>query len=163
MARGGLALALSLLLMLGVGTRRGVGVSPLRSTAWAVLVAGGLGALPWFLIPNVGGALGSTLSLGLMGTMAVALGPYGALAILTVLPAFLAVALGLHVRRLRPFLVGLSIGSAAFLLVEALWPTLRMGLLPHLAVGPWLVLHGLAALGLGALVAARSSSARSSA
>lgn len=154
--RAGLALGLSLLLMLGLRRRHGgLGVSPWRSTAWAVLIAGGLGALPWFLIPAVGGAVGSTLSLGLLGNAAAWLGPHGALVLLTAIPAFVAIALGLHVKRLRPLLVGLSVGSAAFLLVEALWPTLRVGLLPELAVGPWLVLNGLAALGLGALVAAR--------
>lgn len=154
-ARGALAIGLSLLLLLGLRRRLNGRGDNLRAAGWAVLIAGGLGALPWHWLPAVGGSVGTTMSLGVLGNAAAWLGPWGALAALTVLPAFLAVALGLHVKRLRPLLVGLSVGSAAFLLVEASWPTLRLAALPELAVGPWLVVNGLAALGLGALVASR--------
>lgn len=92
----------------------------------------------------------------MLGSGASLLGPFAALLVLSVLPAFGAVAVGLQSARLRGALVGLCLGSAAFLLVEALWPTARVGLLPELLVGPWLVLNGFLALGLGALVAARA-------
>ncbi|HBQ12160.1 MAG TPA: hypothetical protein DEF51_13740 [Myxococcales bacterium] len=65
-------------------------------------------------------------------------------------------ALGYHVKRLRPLLVGLGLGSAAFLAVEALWPTLRFALLPEALVGPWLLLNALGALGLAAVVARKA-------
>jgi serine protease len=157
--RAGLAIGLSLMLLLALRRRDRLGVSPWSSTGWAVAAAGGLGALPWAWVPSVGGTIGTTLSLGALGNGAVALGPWGALLLLTVLPAFAAVALGLHAKRLRPLLVGLSLGSAAFLAVEALWPTLRLAAIPELFVGPWLLVQAALALGLAALVARRDRSA----
>lgn len=155
-ARAGLALGLSLLLLLGLRRRDALGVSPVSTTGWAVAVGGGLGALPWFLLPAIGGTIGTAASLGVLGSAASALGPWGALFMVSVLPAFGLSVLGLHVKRLRPMLVGLSLGSAAFIMVEALWPTLRLALVPELLVGPWLVVNALAALGLSALVARRA-------
>jgi serine protease len=158
-ARAGLALGVSALVLLWLRRRQKLGVGPIAASALALFVAGGLGALPWFWIPSVGGSLGSALSLGVLGNAANLLGPYGALLALSVLPAFLAVMLGLHVTRLRSVLVGLCFGSAAFLFVEALWPTALVAILPAVLVGPWLVLNGVLALGLGALVASRGGEA----
>lgn len=153
-ARGVAAIGLALLMFLGFVRRREAGVSRLGTTAWSVALAGGLGALPWAWI-GLGG-LGATLGLGLLGSVASALGPWGGLIVMSVLPAFGAVALGLHVKRLRPLLVGLCLSSAALLGVEALWPTARLALLPELLVGPWLLVNAALALGLGALVARRA-------
>lgn len=153
--RAGFALGLSALVLLWLRRRQQLAVAPVAAGALALLVAGGLGVLPWHWLPLIGGSLGATLSLGVLGNGAAALGPYGALAVLSVLPAFLAVAIGLHVARLRSLLVALCFGSAAFLFVEALWPTAQIGLLPSVLVGPWLAVNGALALGLGWLVAAR--------
>ena len=38
-------------------------------------------------------------------------------------------------------------------LFQALWPTLQIGILPDLLVGPWLVVNGILATLLGVLVA----------
>jgi serine protease len=152
-ARAGMALGLCALVMLWLRRREKLGVAPVAAGAFAMLFAGGLGALPWHWIPAVGASVEPVMSLGLLGNAASALGPYLGLLVLSVIPAFAAVAMGLHIRRLRSALVGLCIGSAAYLLVEALWPTAHVALLPAILVGPWLVLNGLLALGLGWLVA----------
>ena len=152
-ARGISALGIALLLMVGFGWRRSGGASLPPTAAVAVGVSGGLGVLPWALIPLVGGALSSGMSLGLLGSAASALGPWGAPFVLSAAPAFAAIALFLHVPRLRSVLVGLCFGSAGFLIVEGLWPTLQIGILPDLLVGPWLVVNGALAMMLGGLVA----------
>ncbi len=152
-ARGVVALGIALLLLIGVRRRGGLTPSLPATSAWAVAFGGGLGLLPWALIPFVGSAIGTHLTLGALGSAAAAMGPWGAPFVLSVAPAFAAVALLLHVPRLRAPLVGLCFGSAGFLLVEGLWPTLQIGLLPELLVGPWLVVNGVLALLLGTLVA----------
>jgi serine protease len=157
-ARAGFALGLSALVLLWLRRKQALGVAPLAAGALALLIAGGFGALPWHWVPAVGGSLGSALSLGVLGNAASVVGPYGALFALSVLPAFFAVVFGLQITRLRSLLVGLCLGSAAFLFAEALWPTALVGLLPDVLVGPWLVVNGALALGLGWLVAARSRS-----
>lgn len=155
-ARGAASLGLAAFVLLWLRRRQKLGVSALAAGGFAILFAGGLGVLPWHWIPGVGASVAPAMSLGLLGNGASLLGPFAALLVLSVLPAFAAVAVGLQSARLRGALVGLCLGSAAFLLVEALWPTARVGLLPQLLVGPWLVLNGFLALGLGALVAARA-------
>ena len=67
-----------------------------------------------------------------------------------------AVALMLHFRKMQPLLVGLCLGTAAFLLVEALAPTMTIALLPGWLAGPWLVLNAGIALWLGRQVARQS-------
>lgn len=151
-ARGVTALGLALLLLLGL-RRREQSPSLTATSAWSAAIAGGLGVIPFALIPVVGGAIGSAASLGLLGSVASAFGPWGAPFVLSVGPAFAAVALFLHVQRLRPLLVGLCFGSAGFLFVEALWPALQIGVLPDVLVGPWLVVNGILAALLGVLVA----------
>ncbi|MBX3269353.1 MAG: S8 family serine peptidase [Sandaracinaceae bacterium] len=151
-ARGLAALGLALFFALALRRRASLGA--LASTsAWSVAIAGGLGILPWGLLPVVGAALGTGFSLGALGSLATAFGPWGAPFVLSVGPAFGAVALLLHVERLRPLLVGLCFGSAGFLVVEAVWPTMSIGVLPDVLVGPWLVVNGALAAGLGVLVA----------
>jgi serine protease len=155
-ARGGLALGLAALVLLALRRRNTLAVAPLGAAALAVAVAGGLGVLPWHWVPAIGETVATSASLGLLGQTASWVGPYGALLVMSALPAFLAVVLGLHVARLRGLLVGLSLGSAAFLVVEALSPSAHVGILPDVLVGPWLVLNALFALGLGWLVATRA-------
>jgi len=152
-ARGVTALGIALLLMIGLRRRNYLTPSLPATSAWAVAFSGGLGLIPWALIPLVGSAIGTHMTLGAFGSAALALGPWGAPFVLSVAPAFAAVALFLHVQKLRPALVGLCFGSAGFLLVEGLWPTLQIGVLPELLVGPWLIINGAFALALGALVA----------
>ncbi|MEC7518783.1 MAG: S8 family serine peptidase [Myxococcota bacterium] len=154
LARGAAALGLSLLVLLGLRRKQALGVAPAGTAAFAVVGAGGLGALPWALA-GLGG-LGGLLSLGALGAAASPLGAWGALLLVSALPTLGAVALGYHVKRLRPLLVGLGIGSAAFMAVEALWPTLRFALLPEAMIGPWLLLNALGALGLAAVVARKA-------
>lgn len=156
--RAGFALGLSALVLLWLRRRQRLGVGPITAAAAALLVAGGFGVLPWHLLPAVGGDVAAAASMGILGNASHALGPYGALLVLSVLPAFVAVALGLHIARLRGVLVGLCLGSAAYLFVEAVWPTVLVGLLPAVLVGPWLVINGALALGLGWLVATRHRS-----
>lgn len=155
-ARGVATLGLVLLLMLGIRRRSPTASLP-ASSAWAVAFSGGLGLLPWAFIPMIGSAVATGMTLGVLGSGATALGGYGAPFVLSVAPAFLAVAFLLHVERLRPLLTGLCFGSAGFLIVEALWPTLHIALLPEFIAGPWLALNGLLALGLGALVARKKT------
>jgi serine protease len=155
-ARGTLALGLSALVLLALRRRRRLGVGALATTGLALVIAGGLGALPWHWLGGVGAAVAMPASLGVLGQGANLLGPLGALLVLSVLPTFLAVALGQHVPRLRSAIVGLGLGSAAFLVVEALWPMASIGLLPSALIGPWLLANALAAIGLAWLVAARA-------
>lgn len=154
-ARGGLALGLSALVLVALRRRRRLGVGGVTTAGFALLFAGGLGALPWHWLGGLGAGMAAPLSLGVLGNGASLLGPFGALLLFSAVPAFVAIALGQHLPRLRSALVGLTFGSAAFLAVEALWPTARVALVPELLVGPWLLLNALAALGLGYLVAAR--------
>jgi serine protease len=53
----------------------------------------------------------------------------------------LAVGLLLSSKRLRPVVVGLAFGTAAYLVVEALLPTVRWSFGPALLAGPWLLLQ----------------------
>jgi serine protease len=155
-ARGGLAIAFSMLVLLALRRRQQLGVSAGFAGLVALAIAGGFGALPWHWIPAVGGDVSTAASLGALGNVSSWLGSWGALFVMSVLPAFAAVAIGYHVTKLRSVLVGLSLGSAAFLLVEALWPTARVALLPEAFVGPWLVVNALLALGLAWVVAKRA-------
>ncbi len=155
-ARAGAAFGLAALVLIWLRRRQKLGVSAAASGALALVFAGGLGALPWHWVPGVGASLAPAFSLGVLGNGAAWLGPWGALFVLSVLPAFAAVALLLSAKRMRSALVGLCLGSAGFLLVEALWPTARIALLPELLVGPWLVVNAFLALGLGWIVAARA-------
>ena len=156
-ARGAAALGFVLLMLLGLRRRNEAGgVSGVRSAAWSVALAGGLGLLPWFLIPQLGAWIGAPLSAGLFGGLASAAGPLAAPLVLSALPIFIAVIFTLHIERMRPVLVGLGVGGAAFFAVEALWPTMNIGLLPELAIGPWLLVNALLAVGLSFLVARKA-------
>ena len=64
-----------------------------------------------------------------------------------------AVAFLLQAKRMQPLLVGLCLGTAAFLLMEAVWPTLDVALLPGWLLGPWLIANATLALWLGRQVA----------
>lgn len=73
--RAGFALGLSALVLLWLRRRQQLAVAPVAAGALALLVAGGLGVLPWHWLPLIGGSLGATLSLGVLGNGAAALGP----------------------------------------------------------------------------------------
>ncbi|MGF1469457.1 MAG: S8 family peptidase [Sandaracinaceae bacterium] len=152
-AAGRAAVAGLLVLLLGVGLRRRLGVSLAVVGPVALLVAGAAGVLPWHLVGA--GGHGSSLALGPLGLSALAAGPTLGLLVLSVLPFFGLVALTLSLEGFRGPLVGVGLGMAAFLTVEALWPTLRVGLVPELLVGPWLLASATATFLLALLVARR--------
>ncbi|UJR79235.1 S8 family peptidase [Sandaracinus amylolyticus] len=154
-ARGALAALLGLGVLVGLRRRGKLGVGIAGATMLAVVLAGGLGALPWHLVPGLGG-LESLLAGGGPGTAAHLGGRWTALLAMSALVPLAAVALMLHFRKMQPLLVGLCLGTAAFLLVEALAPTTAIALLPGWLAGPWLVLNAGVALWLGRQVARQS-------
>lgn len=159
-ARGLLALGLGGLLLVGL-RRRSLLVVPLAPTlGLAFATAGGLAMLPL-------GWLGSHFGLGATTADAVPLiaGVPAALAGLSpfLAPAALSaalplglVALLLGVPRALPAVVGVALGVAAHLLVEALAPTAAIALLPSALVGPWLLLNAALCIGLARLAARRT-------
>jgi serine protease len=155
-ARGLIAMLLGLGVLASLRRRQKLGVGFVGATAVAVVVAGGLGAIPWDLIPGLG-VLDSILAGGGPGLGAHALagegGRWTALFAVSALVPLVAVALMLHFRKLQPLLVGLCLGTAAFLMLEAVWPTLELALLPGWLIGPWLIANGVLAVFLGRQVA----------
>ncbi|MDQ3034943.1 MAG: S8 family peptidase [Myxococcota bacterium] len=153
--RGMLAALLGIGLLAALRRRGKLGIGIAGATTVAFVVAGGLGALPWHWVPGLAG-LDTMLSWGGPGLGAQLGGRFGALLALSALVPLGAVALMLHFRKVQPLLVGLCLGTAAFLFVEALWPTMTVALLPAWLVGPWLVANGALALFLGRQVARRT-------
>ncbi len=150
--RGVLAVALGIGVLALLRRRHQLGTGFLTATAVAFVTAGGLGALPFHAIAGTAG-LGTLLSWGGPGLGANLLGSWGALFAFSALIPLVIVALMLHLRKMQPLLVGLCLGTAAFLLIEAFWPTTTLALLPSLLVGPWLVLNAAVVLVLGRQVA----------
>ena len=151
-ARG--LLALVMLLGVAFGLRRrgelATRVGPALLTAFAV--AGGLAIFAY--VPGLG-ALGTTLAAGGPGTGAAMLGSHAAFFALSALVPLAAVALLLHLGRARPILLGLCVGTAAFLVFEAIQHTVALALIPWWAAGPWLLANAAACLWLGRQVARR--------
>ena len=83
-------------------------------------------------------------------------GPYAGWLLLSALVPFGFAAVFLQKERLKPLLVGLSLGMGAFLLVEALVPTLHLGLVSGPLAGLWLLLQAGLCFGLGALIAKKA-------
>ena len=152
-ARGLVALAGSLFVLFALRRQRRLAVGLVSTTAIAVVLAGGLGVLPWNLI-GLGG-VGAVVGEGVPGLAAVALGPNaGVLALSALVPVALVLLL-LQQRRALPIIVGVCLGVAAWLVVEAISPSVFVDLLPAWAIGPWLVLNALVALAMGRQAAAR--------
>jgi serine protease len=152
-ARGLLAGFLALGVLCALRRRGELGVGVGRASLLAFVIAGGLGVFPWHLLGLgglepilAGGGPGVGLALG---------GRWGAALVLSALVPLGAVVLLLHVRRLHPFLVGLCLGTSAFLVIEAVWPTTSIALLPSVLAGPWLLANALLAAWLGRQVALR--------
>jgi serine protease len=152
--RGMLAVAFGIGVLALLRRRHQLGIGFATATAVAFVIAGGLGAVPFHAITGLAG-LGTLLSWGGPGLGANLLGQWGALFAFSALVPLVAVVLMLHFRKVQPLLVGLCLGTAAFLLIEAFWPTTTIALLPSLLVGPWLVLNATVALVLGRQVARR--------
>ncbi len=157
--RGIAALAIAGVL-LGALKRRGkLGVSLGLSAAVAFVVAGGLSVLPFSAIglgslePWLAGGVPGAAVLGASMIHAQSL---VATVLLTALVPLGATLFFLQHKRFLPLIVGLSIGFAAYLMVEAVIPTTQLALLPFFAAGPWLLGHAAAASWLGRQ-AARSS------
>ncbi len=141
-ARGTAALGFLFLSMLGLSRRRRLSASVegknVRIGLFAFAIAGGLSLLPFVS----GLSLLSALSANSMGAI---------LACSALVP-FAALALGYGSKRAHPYLVGLSVGVAGFLAVEAVVPTLTFSL-PPIVIGPWLIANALACLFFARMVA----------
>jgi serine protease len=145
--RGLAALVLGALVLGGLSRRGRLGVGPVAATSVAFVVAGGLAVLPFSYIGL--GALEPWLAGGLPGALAhvgsfAHLGVIAATVALTALVPLGGVLFFLQNKRLLPLIVGVSLGFAAYLLVEALVPSARLAL-PMIVTGPWLLAHAAAA------------------
>lgn len=159
-ARGLVALGLGGLALLGL-RRRALLVVPLAPTlGLAFVTAGGLAMLPlgWLGAPLGLGAVGADAAPFVAGLPAALAGlsPFVAPAALSAALPLGLVALLLGVRRALPIVVGVALGVAAHLLVEALLPTASVALLPGLLVGPWLLLNAALCVGVARLAARRT-------
>ncbi len=145
--RGIAALALGALVLGSLRRRGRLGVSTAATTGIAFAVAGGLAVLPFsavglgvlepWLAGGVPGALAHLGSFAHVGVIAATLA-------LTALIPLGGVLFFLQNKRLLPLIVGVSLGFAAYLLVEAVVPTARLAL-PSLVTGPWLLAQAAAA------------------
>jgi serine protease len=149
--RGLLAALLGIAVLFSLRRRDKLGVGVVRAIALSFVIAGGLGALPWHWLGL--GAVDPLLAGGGPGLGASIAGRWAGFLALSALVPLGAVALMLHFRRMQPVLVGLCLGTAAFLLVEAIRPTIEMALMPSWIAGPWLVVNAAVAAWLGRQVA----------
>lgn len=145
--RGLAALVLGALVLGGLSRRGRLGVAPVVTTGIAFAVAGGLAILPFSAV-GLGG-LEPWLAGGLPGALVhfgsfAHIGVVAATVALTALVPLAGVLFFLQNKRLLPLVVGVSLGFAAYLLVEAVVPTARLAL-PLLVTGPWLLAHAAAA------------------
>ncbi|MDH5490869.1 MAG: S8 family peptidase [Myxococcales bacterium] len=133
--RGLLALLLGGVLLFGLRRRERLDLRRGPSLALALLLSGGLAALPWHWL----GAASGPMILLLGGPLVAAEG-WTALLVLTALPTILVASLLLGRRWGRTLVFGVGVGSAAFLVAEAIAPSAG---LPALGswIGPWLLLH----------------------
>ena len=152
--RGLTALALAAIVLGGLRRRGTLGVSAGATTITAFVVAGGLAVLPLSALGL--GALEPWLAGGVPGALAHA-GAIAATIALTALVPLGAVLFLLQNRRALPLIVGLALGFAAYLLVEAVAPTMRLAWLPAIVVGPWLLGHAAAATWLARQAAMRGA------
>lgn len=113
---------------------------------WSAAFAGGLAVLPlhWLGIES------SWLS---FGALPEAVQPLVA----SILLPILVVGVFYGNRRMRPLLVGLSFGLAAWLTLEAVFPTQVFGWVPALLTGPLMLVQALAAAFLGRQLLVRGS------
>ncbi len=145
--RGLAALALGALVLGGLRRRGKLGVNAALTSSIAFAVAGGLAILPFSAV-GLGG-LEPWLAGGVPGALA-HLGSFAHVGVLTATVALTAlIPLGgvlffLQNKRMLPLIVGVSLGFAAYLLVEAVVPSARLAL-PLVVAGPWLLAHAGAA------------------
>ncbi len=151
----GLAGLLALLLLGGLRRRGKLALSVGPGLAAGLL----FGSTGLFFLPTLGvslpGVLGIMLTRGLPGWDAALLGADGhgnPLFFSVLLPLALTVAL-YGVARLRGLLVGLAIGVAAHLFFFAGFSATDVTYLPNVLDRAWLIVNGLAALGLASLIA----------
>jgi serine protease len=152
--RGLTALALAAIVLLGLRRSGKLGVSAAPTTIAAFVVAGGLAVLPFSMVGL--GVLEPWLAGGVPGGLA-SIGGTAATVTLTALVPLVAVLFLLQNRRALPLVVGLSLGFAAYLLVEAVSPTVRLAWLPSMVAGPWLLAHAGVAIWLGRQAAMRGA------
>ncbi len=164
-ARGAAALALCGLMLLGLHRRRRLDVSFAPTLAVGFVIAGGLAALPWRWLLSAQPIAWMTRALRLLGDTASTGIGFGdsvwgpSLSLLIGASAAVPIALTLlllSVRRLRPIVIGISFGTAAWLGIEAAIPTLHFGSIPGFAVGPWLAANAVLCAWLGSLAATKN-------
>ena len=158
--RGLVALGLGGLALVGLRRRSLLAVPLAPTLGLAFVVAGGLAALPlgWLSCAFGLGGTAADAAPFLAGVPAAfaGLSPLIApLALSAALPLGL-IALLLGARRALPVVVGVTLGVAAHLVVEALAPTAAIALLPVSLVGPWLLLNAALCVGLARLAARRT-------
>ncbi len=151
--RGLFALGLGALLLAGLRRRDLSNVRRRSALTIGFALAGGLALVPWDLVPGVGVAA-AEVSEGLPTSLAEGLAPWAAPFLLSALVPFAMAAL-LGVRRAAPLVVGTAVAFSAWLFVEALLPTARIGLLPEALVGPWLLANAVMAAVIARLAAIR--------
>jgi serine protease len=138
--RGGLALLLSALVLAGLRARRKLDLAPIHASGAAFVAAGGLGlALP-------------ALSRGWLTPLDTGSGWMMLVGLSSLVPLAAVVTL-LQVRASRPLLVGLCLGTASLVMVEALDPSVPLSVVPAWARAGWLLVHGVALVFLARQVA----------
>jgi serine protease len=144
--RGGLAILLGFGLLLGLSRSRRLAVPMAPTLAVSAILAGGLALLPLQYLPF---ELETLAASGLPGTLTQLAGAWLAPLAASALVPFALAATLLGKRRALPVVVGTSVAFSAWLLLEALVPTVHMALMPAWLVGPWLLVQA----GIAALVA----------
>lgn len=152
-ARGMLGAGLVVALLFALKRRGKLAIGIAAPAAIAFAVAGGLGVLPWQWVGL--GFVGSALAGGLVGAAVSSSAIGGVVAATALVPVSLALVLA-QVKKLVPLLSGLAMGVAAYLAVEAVFPTARFAILPEAIVGPWLLMNAALAAFVGRQLARKS-------
>ena len=152
--RGVGVFALGAWLLLVLRRRRALAVSPAALLGVAGLVVGAGLALPW--PGGFSGAFAPWLG-GIPTAMAMAVSAWAVPAVLSAAVPLALASLLLGWRRAAPVIAGTALGFAVWLGVEAMVPTVHVGLLPAWLVGPWLLVQA-AVSGVIAYLAAASPS-----
>ena len=151
-ARGLTAAGLAAALLLALRRRGKLAIGLGAPVTLGFVIAGGLGALPWEWLGL--GAVGQALAGGALGA-ALSSAPWaGPVAASAMVPVALALVLA-QSRRLVPLLGALAFGVAGWLVVEAIFPTARLALIPEALVGPWLLANAALAAFVGRQLARR--------
>jgi len=142
--RGGAALLLGGLMLLGLRRRRKLGVPMAPTLLGGFALAGGLAVFPWEMV-GLGGA--NALLDGSLGWL-------GGVSALNPIVFSFAIPLGLVAllygrKTIRPWLVAGCFGFAGVLAVEAILPSSSFGWMPTPVVGPWLLANAVMVALLG--------------